>query len=294
MSRSIRRWVLLATLVVLAAPVVVLLGLPWPWVLRWVDPPTTSFMLYREREARRAGRSLAVVQDWVSLDEVPRTLVRAVLVSEDDRFRQHHGVDWKAIATEVHWTGDTTFSWRSAKDRSALSKAVGYYRRHRHEIKGRSTVTQQLAKNLYFTPERSLLRKAGELVVARRLERFLDKDRILELYLNTVELGPGIFGVGAAARDYFGVPVQRLDLVEAASLAATLPNPLTSNPGHRPARMAWRRDLILARLEGRDVAIPEEPPPVELPEIDPGATPTAGTPPDTTPAADTVPPPSGS
>lgn len=291
MSRSVRRWVLLPVLVALATPLVGLLGLPWPWVLRWVDPPTTSFMLYREREARRADRSLAIAHEWVPLNEVPTTLVRAVLVSEDDRFRQHHGVDWKAVATEVHWKGDTAFSWRSAKDRAALWNAIGYYREHRPEIKGRSTITQQLAKNLYFTPERSLLRKAAELVVARRLERFLDKDRILELYLNTVELGPGIFGVGAASREYFDVPVQSLGRVEAASLAATLPNPLTSNPHHRPARMAWRRDLILARLAGGDVSIPDEPPAIELPEIDPRIVPAAGPPPDTAPTADTVPPP---
>ncbi len=265
MSRTARRWILFALLVGLSLPVVALIGLPWPWVLRWVDPPATSFMLYREREAKRAGRALPIAQEWVGLEEIPESLVRAVLVSEDDRFRQHHGVDWKALADEVHWSGDDHFSWWSAKDRAALWKAIGYYRAHRAEIKGRSTLTQQLAKNLYFTPERSLVRKAGELVVARRLELFLGKDRILELYLNTAELGPGIFGVGAASREYFGVPVQDVGRAQAASLAATLPQPLTSNPAHRPGRMAWRRDLILDRLAGRDVVIPDEPPAVELP-----------------------------
>jgi len=265
MSQLPRRWVLFALVLGLSVPVVVLLGLPWPWVLRWLDPPATSFMLYREREAAREGRELRIVREWVDLGDIPESLVRAVLVSEDDRFRQHHGVDWKALADEVHWSGDDDFSWWSAEDRAALWKAISYYRAHRSEIKGRSTLTQQLAKNLYFTPERSLLRKAEELVVARRLERFLSKDRILELYLNTAELGPGIFGVGAAAREYFGVSVQDLGPVEAASLAATLPQPLTSNPAHRPGRMAWRRDLILDRLAGRDVVIPDEPPPVELP-----------------------------
>ncbi|MGD8321421.1 MAG: biosynthetic peptidoglycan transglycosylase, partial [Gemmatimonadota bacterium] len=145
--------------------------------------------------------------------------------------------------------------------------AVRYLLRHRSELKGRSTITQQLAKNLFFTPERSLVRKVEELVVARRLERSLSKDRILELYLNTAELGPGIFGVDAAARAYFGVGVQRLDRTECASLAATLPHPLTSNPAHRPGRMAWRRNLILQRLAGRGVAIPREPPAVELPPL---------------------------
>ena len=150
----------------------------------------------------------------------------------------------------MHWSGEDGFSLREESDRAALWKALRYYRAHRAEIKGRSTLTQQLAKNLYFTPDRSLVRKAGEFVVARRLETFLGKDRILELYLNTVELGPGIFGVGAASRAYFGVPAQRMNRFQAASLAATLPQPLTSNPKTRPARMAWRRDLILALLSG--------------------------------------------
>jgi monofunctional biosynthetic peptidoglycan transglycosylase len=296
MRLSPRRWILFALVVGLSTPVVVLLGLPWPWVLRWVDPPATSFMLYREREAARAGRDLPIVQEWVDLADIPESVVRAVLVSEDDRFRQHHGVDWKALADEVHWSGDDDFSWWSAADRAALWKAIGYYRTHRSEIKGRSTLTQQLAKNLYFTPERSLLRKAEELVVARRLERFLSKDRILELYLNTAELGPGIFGVGAAAEEYFGVPVRELGRAQAASLAATLPQPLTSNPAHRPGRMAWRRDLILDRLAGRDVVIPDEPPRVELPppSLDVGVSldsPAVALPvPDTT-QLDTVPPP---
>ncbi len=269
MTPFVRRWIVFPALLLVCLPVVVLAGLPWPWILRWVDPPATSFMLYREREAGADGEDLAIVQEWVPLEEIPSVLERAVLVSEDDRFRQHHGVDWRALAEEVHWQGDTIFSWWSAQDRAALRRAVGYYRRHRSEIKGRSTLTQQLAKNLYFTPERSLVRKAGEYVVARRLERFLSKDRILELYLNTAELGPGVFGVGAASRRYFDLPVQGVGRLEAASLAATLPDPLGSNPDHRPGRMAWRRDLILDRLAGRDVVIPAVPPDIDIPSVVP-------------------------
>jgi len=249
-------------------PVVAVAGLPWPWVLRWVNPPATAFMLYREREAARSDQEFTLVQDWVPLDEMPEDLVRAVLVSEDDRFREHRGVDWKALAEEVEWSGGDTFSWRSAEDREALRVALRHYWVHRSEIKGRSTLTQQLAKNLYFTPERSLVRKAGEYVVAARLERFVGKDRILEIYLNTAELGPGIFGVGAAARAYFDVPAQRLTRFQAASLAATLPHPLTSNPATRPGRMAWRRDLILDRLAGGRVEIPAEPEELPVPEIE--------------------------
>ncbi len=304
MMRFLRRWVLAPLLFLVSVPVVALAGLPWPWLLRWVDPPATAFMLYREREASRSGEDLTLVQDWVPLEEMPEPLVRAVLVSEDDRFREHRGVDWKALAEEVEWSGGETFSWRSAEDRRALREALRHYWAHRSEIKGRSTLTQQLAKNLYFTPERSLVRKAGEYVVAARLERFVGKDRIMEIYLNTAELGPGIFGVGAAARAYFDVPAQRLTRFQAASLAATLPHPLTSNPANRPGRMAWRRDLILDRLAGGSVEIPAEPEELSVPKLDlppPGevvpteasepagveAEPTAG--PDTV-TPDTVPP----
>jgi monofunctional biosynthetic peptidoglycan transglycosylase len=266
---ALRRWIAPALILVAALPAVTLAGLPWPWILRWANPPHTSFMLFREREARREGEDFELTQEWVPLEDIPSVLVRAVLVSEDDRFREHHGVDWKALGEEVHWQGGDTFSWWRGRDRTALRAALRYAWAHRHEIKGRSTVTQQLAKNLFFTPERSFLRKAEELVVARRLERLLSKDRILELYLNTVELGPGVFGVGAASNRYFGVPVQRIDRVQAASLAATLPEPLRSNPAHRPGRMAWRRDLILQRLAGRDVVIPEELPALDVPSLQP-------------------------
>ncbi len=260
MTRFLRHLVLFLALLLFGVPIMTFLELPWPWRLESKNPETTSFMRYREGEALEAGTPLTIHQEWVVLEKIPSDLVRCVLISEDDRFRQHHGIDWKALATDVHWSGGDTFSWTDAGDLAALLRAVGYVWAHRHEIKGRSTITQQLAKNLYFTPHRSFVRKIDEAVVARRLERSLSKDRILEIYLNTVELGPGIFGVDAAARHYFGEPVQALDRFQAASLAATLPQPLTSNPAHRPGRMAWRRNLILERLAGRDVVIPDEPP----------------------------------
>jgi monofunctional biosynthetic peptidoglycan transglycosylase len=129
-------------------------------------------------------------------------------------------------------------------------------------VRGRSTITQQLAKNLYFGESRSLSRKIAEFVVAGRLERFLSKDRILELYLNVVEWGPGIFGADAAARHYFGKPASDLTSDQAAALAATLPHPLSSNPKLRPGRMAWRKQMILARMgaTGPVKTVPLEPP----------------------------------
>jgi len=207
-------------------------------------------MEYRIREARRNGEALAVHHEWVPLTEISRNLQRAVLVAEDDRFYLHHGIDWRALGEEVNYRGDSIFSPWDREDLRALWSSVRYAWDHRGEIKGRSTITQQLAKNLYFTPDRSILRKLSEAVVAKRLEAFLPKDRILELYLNSAEWGPGLFGAQAASEAYFHRGVRDLSLYQAASLAATLPHPLSSNPGYRPAQMEWRRQIILSRLQG--------------------------------------------
>jgi monofunctional biosynthetic peptidoglycan transglycosylase len=223
-------------------------------------------MEQRAREAAEAGATFDVRQKWVPLDEISPNLVRAVLVAEDYRFRQHEGVDWVSLAEEVQWSGDETFSWTSVSDLRALSASVRYAWTHRDELKGRSTITQQLAKNLYFGTERSFVRKAYEVVVAGRLERRLGKDAILELYLNSAEWGPGIFGVEAAARTYFGASASDLSLDEAAELAATLPQPLSSNPTTDPARMLWRKDLILDRIDPLH-GLPSPPEPILLPDL---------------------------
>lgn len=241
-----------------------LIVLPWPVTLRWRDPESTAFMRARVAQAESRGDSLALRYDFVPLDDISRHLRRAVTVAEDGNFERHNGIDWSALAEELHYTGDDAFSPFDPGDLRAVFGALRYYVRNREEIRGRSTITQQLAKNLYFSENRSVLRKFEELVVARRLERFLSKDRILELYLNTVELGPGIFGVQAAARHYFGTDADDVTRWQAASLAATLPHPLTSNPDHRPGRMAWRRNLILARMGGTG---PVETVPLAPPEI---------------------------
>ena len=237
---------------------------PYPWTLRTRNPERTSLMEQRIHEARRAGEELEIQQEWVPLEDISNRVVRAVIVAEDYRFREHNGIDWVSLAEEVRWTGDDDFSWWSPSDLAALTRALGYVWSHRGEIRGRSTITQQLAKNLYFGTDRSLLRKALEFVVARRLEKRLGKDRILELYLNVVEWGPGVFGVETAARTYFGTSAAGLSMWQAASLAATLPHPLTSNPSRSPGRMAWRRDLILQRLNAGPGAVPA---PLPLPDI---------------------------
>jgi monofunctional biosynthetic peptidoglycan transglycosylase len=237
--------------------------LPWPVLLPFFSPGRTAFMDLRVREARADGRDYEIRRTWMPIEDIAPALQRAVIVAEDGRFPLHRGIDWVALGEELHYRADDDFSWFDPRDLRALVDAVGYYIRNRSEVRGRSTITQQVAKNLYFSADRSVLRKFEELIVARRLELFLSKQRILEIYLNIAEWGPGIFGAEAAARHYFDRSAARLSAYQAASLAATLPHPLTSNPARRPGRMAWRRDLIL-RLMGRggSETVPLAPPPL--------------------------------
>jgi len=250
-TSGVRRALLLS--LALMAGVALLLWFVWiprPGDLDTVHPERTALMEQRLREARQVGETLALRQEWVSLAQISPHLVRTVLYAEDQRFREHTGIDWKALADEVHWQGGDTLSWTRPADLQALFEALRFAWDHREEIRGRSTLTQQLAKNLYFGTNRSLSRKAREFVVTHRLERALDKDRILELYLNVAEWGPGIFGAEAASREYFGKGASELTLSEAAALAGTLPHPLTSNPSRSPAQMRWRQARILEALAG--------------------------------------------
>ena len=198
-----------------------------------------------------------------ALEESSPVLQRMVIIAEDSRFRRHPGFDLAELREAVGVPPDAGF----------VTTLAGAWR-GRDRIRGASTIAQQLAKNLYLTSARSPLRKLKEAVTAVRLELSLSKDRILELYLNVAEFGPGIWGVDRASREYFGVAPARLDAWQAASLAATLPHPRSSNPVFRPERMAERRSLILARYYGADVIIPpaellDELPPikVELPPV---------------------------
>jgi monofunctional biosynthetic peptidoglycan transglycosylase len=197
----------------------------------------------------------------VPLDSIAPPLREAVLVAEDARFRAHGGIDWHEVRKALGYRRGT-FGWGESEDRAELRRALSEARRRRDAVRGASTITQQLAKNLYFSPSRSPFRKLKEAVTAYRLERALGKDRILELYLNVAELGDGVWGVEAASRRYFRVPASRVSLTQAAALAATLPFPLRSNPAFRPVRMRLRQDLILRRMRGERVEVPtveEEP-----------------------------------
>ncbi|HUH13220.1 MAG TPA: biosynthetic peptidoglycan transglycosylase [Longimicrobiales bacterium] len=265
-----KRFLLALPLAALGAAWFWFLILPWPVPLRWRDPGRTAFMEQRQAEARAAGDSLGIRHSWKPLSAISERLQRAVIIAEDGRFYKHAGVDWAAVGEELDYTGDGDFSPLSPADLGHTARALRYYLEHRAEIRGRSTITQQLAKNLYFSADRSLLRKVKELLVAKRLERFLSKDRILEIYLNVAEWGPGIFGAEAAAQHYFGRSAADLTMDQAAALAATLPHPLSSNPARNPGRMAWRKNLILRQLGsgGPPETVPLAPPEVLGTEVD--------------------------
>ncbi|MGH7645906.1 MAG: biosynthetic peptidoglycan transglycosylase [Gemmatimonadales bacterium] len=217
----------------------------WPpplwWRTHW--PRETAMMRWA---ARRPGGPTRVAVRPTALDSISPLLQRTVILAEDDRFRAHHGIDFAELADAL-----------GLDERQGAWSTVRTVWRRRDRLRGASTITQQLARNLYLSPSRNPLRKAKEAVTALRVELALSKDRILELYLNLVEWGPGIWGAGAASRTYFGVPPAQLELWQAASLAATLPHPRTSNPAYGPARMAARRDLILARYRGAAIEIPQ-------------------------------------
>jgi monofunctional biosynthetic peptidoglycan transglycosylase len=231
------------------------LGAVWPPPVWWRDhwPRETAMMRWTER---RYGGGTGAPYRPAPLSRLAPTLQRAVILAEDSRFREHAGIDLAEIRDAAGVPPDAG-AWRTLRTMW----------RQRSRVRGASTISQQLAKNLYLSPSRSPVRKLKEAVTAVRLDAVLTKDRILELYLNVAEWGPGLWGAERASRAYFDVAPAQLDLWQAASLAATLPHPRTSNPTYRPDRMAARRDLILARHYGADVVIPPADLLEELPDI---------------------------
>jgi len=185
-------------------------------------PKVTAFMRYRAAEARRADRRYRIDQRWIPYSSISRTLRRAVLIAEDDAFFSHDGLDWDEIRSSA----------RANLERGRI-------------VRGGSTITQQLAKNLFLGPSRTPLRKLEEVFLAVRLERALGKRRIFELYLNEIEWGEGIFGIEAASRRYFGVSARDLDARQSVLLAAVIINPRRYSI-HAPNRRIERRVRIIA------------------------------------------------
>jgi monofunctional biosynthetic peptidoglycan transglycosylase len=216
----------------------------------------------------------------VPLDSISAWVVRAAVAGEDDAFYQHHGIDWRSLRDALDYRR-SAFSLGNPRDRAELLRAVGRAGERRDKLRGASTITQQLAKNLYLSPSRNPLRKLKEAVIAYRLEWALGKRRIMELYLNVAEFGPSLWGVAAASESYFGRAAAGLSMNQAALLVATLPHPLTSNPALRPGRTVWRQQLILRRLRGESVVVPQEEAETAVPAATPAIDSVVGPPKDT-------------
>jgi monofunctional biosynthetic peptidoglycan transglycosylase len=246
--RTVGRWMAGAAAVAFGYTCYVYLSLPDVRSLKTDNPDTTAFIELRAREAREAGRTPRRVQQWIGYRRISPNLTRAVLVAEDDAFWQHEGLDVDQLeeSLELNW-------------------ARGGF------VRGGSTITQQLAKNLYLSPSRSPIRKFKELIIARRLEAELEKARILELYLNVIEWGDGIYGVEAAARTYFRSSASALGPAQAALLAGAIINPRLLNPARPTARLLRRQELILRRMGSITPPVPPSvSPPLVAPMLPPG------------------------
>jgi monofunctional glycosyltransferase len=222
----IKRVVLFLVIALLAWLAWELIAFPDVAVLAKERPKTTAFMEQRKERLRDQGKSDELEWRWVSYGKISPSLRRAVLVAEDNSFYEHEGVDVEGMkeAFERNW-------------------------KRRQITHGGSTITQQLAKNLYLSPSRNPLRKVREYFIARSLEKHLTKKRILEIYLNVVEMGERVYGAEAASRHYFGKSASALSAREAALLAGCLPNPRVMNPGNPNKRLRARQRMILSRMK---------------------------------------------
>lgn len=247
-SRS-RRWQYVRrTFAALAALVAVTTLYTWATLpdvrrLRTERPDRTAFMKLREAEARRAGEALREVWIWTPYDRISPNLKRAVLVTEDAAFWTHNGFDLSELRASIETAWETG-----------------------GPLRGASTITQQLAKNLYLSPSRNPYRKIEEALITRRLEAELSKTRIFELYLNVVEWGDGVWGAEAAARAHFGQSASSLSREQAALLAGALINPRIYSPSRPNARLRARQRIILGRM-GPERGEPRGTPPADAPPL---------------------------
>ena len=211
--RSVIRWFLIGVVFLWALAALVVAA-------RWIDPPTTAVHMERRLQAWIHRTPYHERYEFVPLSQIPPDFQHAVIAAEDARFYQHHGFDWNAmeIAAEADMEGG--------------------------RIRGGSTITQQLVKNLFFGTGRSILRKGAEFTLVPVAEVVLGKQRILELYLNVVEWGPGVYGAESASRYYYRTSARSIDRQQAAQLAAILPLPLKRRPDH----MNRYSGLILERM----------------------------------------------
>jgi monofunctional biosynthetic peptidoglycan transglycosylase len=208
----------------------------WPYnvlELKEKNPQTTSLLELRQKESLLKGRPLKPKMEWRDLGDISPALVHAILLAEDDTFYQHHGFDWEQIQIAIQR------NWQKQR-----------------YVYGGSTITQQLARTLFLRPRKTLLRKLKEAVLTIYLEKTLSKRRILELYLNVIEWGPGIYGAEAASQFYFSKPASGLTADEGVALASILPSPRRWTPFSEKTFMARRRTQLLERMERAGYAPP--------------------------------------
>jgi len=231
----LKRIFLIALVIVLAIVAFEWLTFPDVAALAKGNPSTTAFMEARKAELRSEGKDDTLLHEWTPYARISPYLRRGVLVAEDDTFYQHGGVDVNAMKDAIQR------DWQRKK-----------------MTHGGSTITQQLAKNLYLSPSRNPLRKIKEYFIAQSLERHLSKKRILELYLNVVEMGERVYGAEAAAKFYFHRSASSLTPQQAALLAGCLPNPRLMNPAAPNKRLRFRQRMILSRMRRWGYLMEEE------------------------------------
>jgi len=231
----VKKWTIALTLVVLSA---ITLSIAFYFVypdvstLRKANPIKSAFMEYRENEWLQQGKKKKIVQQWAPLSQISPYVIKAVIIAEDDKFWSHEGFDFDAM-------------------QKALEKDL---KQKKFKVGG-STISQQLAKNLYLSPSKNPIRKLKEAVLTWRIERNLSKKRIIELYLNVAEWGDGLFGIEAAAQRYYSKPASDLSAIESAKLAAVLPNPRRYNPVGGGHYVAYRAELIYQIMVRRGIVI---------------------------------------
>jgi monofunctional glycosyltransferase len=224
--KKILLWVIIGVPAALVGgALLIYMSLPDVGDLETNNPRSTALMLQRFREAKESQRHLVIRHQWVPFDSIPKLLKDTVRVTEDAAFYQHQGLDLNELKAAIKK------NWQKG----------GY-------VRGASTISQQLAKNLFLTTDKSIIRKIKELFITRRLEKRLSKTRIFDLYLNVIEFGPGIFGVQAAARHFFGKDVSQLNIEEMVRLTAVIPKPLKETPTRNSSWIKWKAGWILDTL----------------------------------------------
>jgi len=233
-KRRHQKWLVIVLFIAGILSLFYFLLIPDPSKLKKENPKKTSLMEYREKALKEKRKTYRIYQIWVPFSKISPYLIKAVLIAEDDKFWKHEGFDYEAI--------------QKAIEKDLKVKKFKF---------GGSTITQQLARNLYLSPEKSLIRKFFEAIITWRMEEVLSKKRILEVYLNVVEWGEGIFGVEAASRNYYRKPSSELTPEEAARLVSVLPNPRKYNPVGNQRYVINRSNLIYSIMIQRGIVIPE-------------------------------------